>query len=116
MLGNPAPGRQSTGSAACNLPYCPRQPDTHEGSTHHGYAFINFTTTLLAEGFIQLWQKRRVTHNGVSKRLSIIPTEVQGFEKNVRQMKKKRVARISQEGSAAPIILVRGHRFDISDL
>lgn len=96
-----------------DLMYLPRHA---KGNSHSGYAFMNFTSAAFAAEFLQSWQKRRMVHGGVSKRLNIIPAEVQGFEANVRQMKKKRVARIALETSFAPVILVQGQRVELNDL
>lgn len=81
-------------------------------NSHKGYAFINFTSEAYAREFQEMWRNRRLSHAGVSKRLNIIPSKVQGFGKNLHQLKKKRVGRVAR-GEWAPIVVVDGRLVDI---
>jgi len=91
-------------------------PRSHRGPSHLGYAFINFVSEELALEFRRRWHGKSLAHAEPNARhLSILAADVQGFDANLRQLKKKRVCRITQP-EWRPILVRDGCRIELSSV
>jgi len=79
-----------------------------------GYAFINFVSEELAMDFHRRWHRKRLSaYSSSCKPLNIGIADVQWFEGNVRQLKKKRLNRIKFK-ECQPILFTNGRRVSLS--
>jgi len=77
-----------------------------------GFAFVNFLSPSLAQGFQRRWHGRHLSQPGRrTKYLDIAPATVQGFEGTLRHLRSRNVHRIQNEASL-PAIFAGNVRLD----
>jgi len=71
--------------------YMPKSFDELEGK---GYAFVNFSDTVVASAFLGAWHKTRPWGDRCAQSLNISPADVQGLEANMKKWDGPRMSRI----------------------
>jgi len=87
-------------------------PRTACGATNLSYAFINFASDADALAFQAAWHKKRLAHFTSRNPLRISFAEVQGLQKNLAHLRKKR-SRCSDPRQCQPLMLVGDQYFSV---
>lgn len=90
-------------------------PMTSGGRAALGYAFVNFTSPAHASAFAACWQGQRLSRFTTGRRLKVTVADVQGFDANVLELKRKPAGRLRAR-QCGPVIIKDCRRVELSDI